>query len=180
MQTNLRLYHRVLEQLCQWLPQERITRQRNMALLVMGLYLSRAVHMSLVVRNWPSHSKEPSLVNRLRRFLDNPRVDVRQWYHPIAQQLVQTFVGQRLRLVIDCTKVGLNYRLLTISLCYRRRTLPLVWSVHRGSRGHITVEEQLALFRAVRHLIPLQSEVWVMGDTGFQTVPLVQWLCTQG
>jgi hypothetical protein len=76
-------------------------------------------------------------------------------------------------LVVDCTKVGLNFRLLTISLCYRRRTLPLVWSVHRGSRGHVTVEEQLALFRAVRHLIPIQSEVWVLGDTGFQTVPLV-------
>ena len=180
MQTNLRLYHRVLEQLCQWLPGERITRQRNMALLVMGLYLGRAVHMSLVVRNWPSPSKEPSLVNRLRRFLNNPRVDVRRWYHPIAVQLLQTFVGQRIRLVIDCTKVGLNFRLLSISLCYRRRTLPLVWSVHRGSRGHTTVEQQLALFRTVSHLIPRQSEVWVMGDTGFQTVPLVQWLCGQG
>jgi hypothetical protein len=180
MQTNLRLYHRILEQLCQWLPQERITRQRNMAMLVMGLYLSRAVHMSLVVRHWPSRSKAPSLVNRLRRFLNNPRVDVRRWYHPFAQQLLQPFVGQRLRLVIDCTKVGLNFRLLSISLCYRCRTLPLAWSVHRGSRGHVTVEHQLALFRYVRHLLPLHSEVWVMGDTGFQTVPLVQWLCQQG
>lgn len=37
----------------------------------------------------------------------------------------------------------------------------------------MVVEEQLALFRAVRALIPLQSEVWMMGDTVFQTVPLI-------
>ena len=180
MQTNLRLYHRVLAQLCQWLPGERITRQRNLALLVMGLFVSRAVHLALVVRVWPSRSKEPSLVNRLRRFLDNPRVNVRSWYRPIAEQVVQSLSGQRMRLVIDCSKVGFDFRLMTVSIAYRRRTLPLVWSVHRGSRGHTTVEQQLALLREVRCLIPVQSEVWVIGDTGFQTVPIVQWLCRQG
>lgn len=182
--TNLRLYHRVLKQLGQWLPTERITRQRNMALLISGLYLSRAVHMALIVRTWPSRSKEPSLVNRLHRFLDNPRVKVRIWYRPLAVQLVQSVVGcsgtQPIRLVIDCTKVGFDFRLMTISLAYRKRTLPLVWSVHRGPKGHTTVEEQLALMHYVRQLIPLQSEVWVMGDTGFQTVPLLQWLSRQG
>lgn len=184
MQTNLPLYHRVLKQFEQWWPTERVTRQRNMALLVAGLYLSRAIHLSLIVRTWPSRSQEMSLTNRLRRFLDNPRVDVRWLYRPLATQLVQRAAGASsevpLRLVIDCTKVGFNFRLMTISLAYRKRTLPLVWSVHRGRKGHTTVEEQLALFRYIRQLIPMQSEVWVMGDTGFQTVPLVQWLCRQG
>ena len=176
MQTNLPFYHRVLEHLRQWLPHERITRQRNMALLITGLYLSRAVHMALVVRTWPSGSKEPSLVNRLRRFLDNQRVNVRIWYRPVAEHLLQVFADQRLRLVIDCTKVGLDFRMLTVSLAYRKRTLPLAWSVHRGSRGHVTVEEQLALLRHVHSLIPQHRNVWLMGDTGFQSAPLIQWL----
>jgi hypothetical protein len=180
MQTNLHLYHRVLEQFRQWWPEERITRQRNLALLVTGLYLSRAVQMALVVRVWPSRSKEPSLVNRLRRFLDNPRVDVRRWYRPVAERLVQSLAGQPLRLVIDCTQVGLAFRLMTISLAYRKRTLPLVWSVHRGRNGHTTDAQQLALLRAVRPLIPWPSEVWLLGDAGFQTVALVQWCTRQG
>lgn len=177
MQTNLLFYHRVLKQLRQWLPDERITRQRNLALFITGLYLSRAVHLGLVVRTWPSWSKTPSLVNRLRRFLDNPRVQVRTWYRPVAEHLLQLFAGQRLRLVIDCTKVGFNFRLLTVSVAYRKRTLPLAWSVHRGSRGHVTVAHQLALVRYVYGLVPTHHDVWLMGDTGFQTVPLVQWLC---
>ena len=124
MQNNLQLYHRILRQLCQWLPDERITRKRNMALLVTGLYLSAAVHLSLIVRKWPTPGKIPSLVNRLRRFLDNPRVSVRDWYRPVAAQLVQAYAGQCIRLVIDCTKVGFRHRMLTISIAYRRRTCP--------------------------------------------------------
>ena len=179
MQNNLQLYHRILRQLCQWLPDERITRKRNMALLVTGLYLSAAVHLSLIVRKWPTPGKIPSLVNRLRRFLDNPRVSVRDWYRPVAAQLVQAYAGQCIRLVIDCTKVGFRHRMLTISIAYRRRTLPLAWSIHRGSKGHIKVQHHLALFQYVRQLLPPNSQVWVVGDAGFQPVPLLRWLARQ-
>ena len=51
----------VLQQLCQWLPQERITRMRNLALLMSGLYWSRAVHLSFIVRHWPLESAFPTL-----------------------------------------------------------------------------------------------------------------------
>ena len=179
MSNNLQYYYKVQAQLCQWLPTERVTRIRNMALLIMGLHLSRAVHMALIVRKWPVRGKDPSLVNRLRRFLDNRRVVVRQWYHPIACHLVQHFAGRRIRLVIDCTKLGFNYRLMTISLAYKKRTLPLVWSVHRGRKGHTTVQEQLALFKYVRHLLPTGAEIWVVGDAGFQSVHVLAWLRRQ-
>ena len=179
MRNNLRVYHIVLEQLCQWFPQERITRTRNMALFITGLALSTAVHLPKIVRKWPVLGQLPSLVNRLRRFLDNPRVDVRTWYKPVAAQLLQPFGEQRLRLVVDCTKVGFNFRLLTIGLAYRKRTLPLAWSVHRGPKGHVQVAEQIALFAHVHKLLPQNGEVWVMGDAGFQTVPLLRWFRRQ-
>lgn len=184
MQANLHLYHKIMGRLEQWLPQERVTRRRNLALLVVGLFASRAVHLSLIVRTWPFPSKEPSLVNRLRRFLDNERVDVRRWYEPFAQEILAAMGhGSRcapLRLVIDCTKVGGGSRLLTLAVAYRKRTLPLVWSVHKGSRGHTTLEEQLALFRYVSPWIPREWQVWVMGDTEFQSAQLLGWLHRRG
>jgi len=179
MTNNLQYYYKIQQQLSQWLPEERVTRIRNMTLLIIGLHLSRAIHISLIVRKWPLMGKEPSLVNRLTRFLNNVNVDVRQWYHPIAVHLVQTLAGQQVRLVIDCTKVGFNYRLMTLGLAYKRRTLPLVWSVHRGGKGHTTVAQQLKLFKYVYQLLPKGCEVWVVGDTGFQSVPLLVWLCRQ-
>ena len=42
MPNNLHTYHKTLQQLQQWLPNERITRMRNMALLMLGLQLSSA------------------------------------------------------------------------------------------------------------------------------------------
>jgi hypothetical protein len=151
-----------------------------MALLVAGLYLSGSVHLSHVVRKWPSGAKTPSLVNRLRRFLDNSHVDVRRWYAPLVKEVLARCVGKRIQLVIDCTKVGFNYRLLTVGVAYKRRTLPLVWSVHRSSRGHTSATEQIELLAYLHGLMPSGHAVWVLGDSEFQSIPLLEWLRSQG
>ena len=94
MRDNLRLYYTMLTQLSKWLPTERVTRLRNLALFFTGLYLAASVHLSHMARKLPVSGKLPSLANRLRRFLDNPRVSVRDFYEPVARQLVQTFSAQ--------------------------------------------------------------------------------------
>jgi hypothetical protein len=143
-------------------------------------FCNKHICLPLIVRKWPLPGKLPSLTNRLRRLLDNEHVSVRDWYHPLAQHLVQTFAGKEVRLVIDCTKVGFNHRLMTIGIAYKKRTLPLVWSVHKGRKGHVAVTEQLKLFRYVATILPRGSQVWVMGDAGFESVPLLRWLRGQG
>ncbi|MEZ4732939.1 MAG: hypothetical protein R3E79_38060 [Caldilineaceae bacterium] len=66
MTNNLHLYHKTVHQLCQWLPGERITRLRNLALLLVGLQLGRGIHLSQIVNQWPSVvGKLPSLAGAL-------------------------------------------------------------------------------------------------------------------
>jgi hypothetical protein len=180
MSNNLRLYHTVLKQLCQWLPNERITRLRNLALLASGLYLSGAVQLPLVVRKWPQRGKVPSLVNRLSRFLSNERFSVQNCYRPIAQQLVGIFAGQTIRLIIDCTKVGFNHQIMVVAIAYRKRALPLAWSVHPWVKGHVAVKDQIALLNHVQSLLPPESEVCLVGDSGFKYVSLLRWLRAKG
>jgi len=177
---NLHLYDTVLEWLCQWLPEERVTRLRNGALLIIGLYLSGSVQMALMARHLPVRSQDLSLVNRLRRFLDNPRIAVWTWYRPIAERLVATLAGQALRLVIDSTKVGFGYRLLMVGILYHGRALPLIWSLHRGSRGHVAAIGQIALLSRLAAILPPDSPVTLLGDSEFSDVPLLQWLIGQG
>jgi len=174
MPHNQRLYHKLCRQLAEW-TDDRITRVRNMALLITGLALGMGIHLSDIVSEWPLAGRDPSLVNRLRRFLSNPAVDVADWYRPVVAQLVAVFADQRIRLVVDVTKLGFNHRLLVIGIAYRKRTLPLIWEVYEGSRGHLPVQEQLRMFRAVAKLLPQNCEVWVLGDTEFQHVPLLRW-----
>lgn len=177
MTNNLQLYHKTVNQLCQWLPDERITRLRNMALLLVGLQLGRGIHLSQIVNQWPDVvGKLPSLVNRLGRFLRNPRVEVRTWYEPLAKHLINQFNGRPLRLIIDCTKVGLHFRMLSISIAYKKRALPLVWSIHRGRKGHVGYKAQLELLEYLLELIGDEAEVWLLGDAGFESVHLFNWL----
>jgi hypothetical protein len=176
MQNNLQLYHKILSQLCQWLPDERITRKRNLALLMTGLYLSASIHLSLIVRKWSVRSKLPSLVNRLHRFLKNKHLKPRVIYQPLAAHLIGTFARERLRLVIDVTKVGFNHRAMFVGMAYRRRTLPLAWSVHKGSRGNVSVIKVIELLEWVYQHIPYNCSVELVGDCGFRYSGLLHWL----
>lgn len=180
MRNNLRIYHTILGHFCKWFADERVTRLRNLALLVTGLYLARKVHLSLIADEWHVAGRTPSLVNRLRRFLSNCRVSVRDYYRPVAESLISSFRGLPIRLIIDTTKIGFSARLLMVSIAYRSRALPLAWSVHRGKKGWVAVKEQIALLRQVAALIPTGSEVWLLGDSEFQHVPLLSWLEGQG
>jgi len=177
---NLQLYHRLLAFLSQWIPSERVTRQRNGALLIVGLYTSQSVHLAHLVRKLPLLGQDLSLVNRVRRFLDNPHVNVEEWYRPVAHWLLTFLAGQPIRLVIDGTKVGLGHHLLMVGVLYHSRTLPLAWSMHRGSRGCTTATQQIALLDRVRSILPPNSSVSLLGDAEFGSVPLFEWLGQQG
>jgi len=176
MQNSLHIYGTLLSQLRKWLPEERITRLRNLAWLMTGLFLARSVHLSHIAHKLPLQGQVVSLTNRLRRFLDNPRVDVGHYYQPIAKQLLTLFSGQRLILLIDCTALGFNSQLMVVAIAYRRRALPLIWSVHRSKKGMISTAAQIALLRKLEPLIPRETEVWVVGDAGFGRAGLMRWL----
>jgi hypothetical protein len=176
MQNNLQLYHKMLHQLCKWLPEQRVTRKRNLALMIIGMYLSASVHLSLIVRPWPVKAKAASLTNRLQLFLDNELLSPRKCYQPLAVKLIATFAGSGLRLVIDVTKVGFKHRAMVVGLAYRRRTLPLAWSVHTGSSGVISVNRIIALLADVYRLIPYDCPVEIVADCGFRSADLLRWL----
>ena len=182
MRDNLRLYKRIDEHMHRFLPDERSTRRRNLVLLMTGLFLSRSVHLSHIVRKWPVAGRLASLTNRLRRLLDNQRLDVVSLYAPIVRLLIGRFNMSRtpLRLILDVTKLGRSHRLLSVSLAYRRRALPLAWSVHQGAKGSVSIEAQQALLTQIQPLIPSEKAVIVLGDSAFGQVGLMRYLTRQG
>jgi len=174
MRDNLRLYRKMLAEMEEFLPDARITRVRNMALLVTGLFLAESVHLASLAKKLSLSGRVASLTGRLRRFLKNSDVEASRFYRPVVRTLLSTFEPwQEVRLLLDTTKVGFDHRVLTASLAYRKRALPLCWSVHAGRKGHLPVEEQIRLLRRVRNLleemIPEECAVWAMGvDHGRQ------------
>ena len=181
MLSNSELYRIWRERLSQLAPDRCQTRLTNMLWLVVGMYKARSVHLSLIARQLPIRAKKLSLVRRLRRFLDNSAVRVREWYNPVATELLRAAsVGGQVHLLLDATKVGAGHRLVMIAIAYQRRALPLGWTWVRSSRGHSTVGKQLALLRWVQGVVGEGIHVSVVGDSEFGHVHLMRQLDAWG
>lgn len=170
-----RVYRTWLDKIMQLWPNERVTTVRNLAWLLAGLWFSRSVRLSRIASKIPGHAKLPSVTRRFSRFLANAKVRVREWYRPVAEELLRRVpAGQPIRLILDTTTVGAKHRLLLVSLAYHHRALPLCWTWVRGRRGHCSAWRQLALLRAVRTLLPPQAAVLLVGDCEFGAVELLR------
>lgn len=164
------LYHRWHKMVKEMRPEERITRTRNFAYLLGGLYQSRSVHLSKIADKMPGQANLPSKARRLGRFLDNNAIQVREWYEPVARMVINRLVNGEICLVIDGSKIGFGHQLLMIGIAYRKRTIPLVWTWVKGNRGHSSPHKQIALLAYVHKLIPAKSKVLLVGDTEFASV----------
>jgi hypothetical protein len=83
------LYHTWMQRICELRPNQRITRVRNFVWLMIGIYQSRSVHLSKIAGKIPGPAKLVSTARRLSRFLENPAVNIREWYAPIARQWLE-------------------------------------------------------------------------------------------
>jgi hypothetical protein len=175
------LYRSIHEYLLQRIPDNCDSRLSNMIYLMMGIFQSGSVQLPLVARKLPLRAQKLSTVKRLTRFLENEKVDVKAWYAPFVRPLLQSAAsGGEVRLILDATKVAFGFRLLMVSVAYRRRSLPVGWIWVSGSRGHTTTEQQLALLKDIRALLPVNTSVSLVGDGEFGTGVLMDYLHTWG
>jgi hypothetical protein len=143
-----------------------------------GIFLSRSVHLSRIASKIPGTAVLNSTIQRVRRFLNNPAIRVRDWYEPVAKDLLQTQAKSSgaIRLILDGSKIGFGHQLLMVGIAYRRRTLPLAWTWVRCRRGHSSAGKQLALLDYVHALIPPGYRVSLCGDSEFGSSQVLQTL----
>jgi len=177
MMTN-QLYNTWIQQISKLRPGQRITQIRNFVWLMIGIYQSHSVCLSRIAGKIPGKVQLLSYTRRLSRFLNNPSIDVREWYQPIAKSWIekQAQYLQQVRLIVDGTKVGFGHQLLMVSLAYRKRAIPLAWSWVPQVRGHSTAQKQLALLTYVHSLMPTGIAALLVGDTEFGSVSVLQQL----
>ena len=104
------MYGTWIRRICELRPEQRITQVRNFVWLVVGIFHSRSVQLSQVASKVLGAAKNLSTIRRLSRFLDNPAIQVRDWYQPIARQWLETqfsWIGE-IRLIVDGTRVVLD------------------------------------------------------------------------
>ena len=172
------LYHTWIQRFRELRPKQRITQIRNFVLLIYGIYTSKSVSLSKIAGQIPGKAKLLSTVKRIDRFLDNPAVQVRDWYKPIAKEWLEkqlAAIGE-IHLIVDGTKIGFGHQLLMVSLAYRKRAIPIVWTWVQHVRGHSTGNTQIALLAYVKALLPATTAVFIVGDTEFGPVKVLKQL----
>lgn len=170
------LYDTWKTQILELRPGQRITQVRGFVWLVIGIYLSRSVHLSRIAGKIPGEAKLTSATRRLNRLLDNPAIRVREWYEPIARQWLEGQFRNKgeIHLIVDGTKIGCGHQLLIVCLAYRKRAIPIAWTWVKQVRGHSGAGKQLALLAYVRKLLPKGSAVFLVGDCEFGAVEVLQ------
>lgn len=147
-----------------------------------GYFFSKSVHLSKLASYMLTKAQRESNVVRLSRFLGNEGVKVDEWYEPQARAVLARLVkaGVEVRLMIDGSKVGAGHQLLMLSVAYRRRAIPLVWTWVKHQRGHSSVAVQKVLLERVRELIPQKAKVSLVGDSEFGNPQLLKLLESWG
>ena len=101
----------------------------------------------------------------------NKAINWETHYVPLLHQLLKQLDLEVYYLVVDTTDVGQDHRASVLSLAYHKRSLPLIWHVEPGSKGHTTEDVQVALIkRLYAHFQPEDKPVIFLGDSEFDGV----------
>lgn len=171
-------YRTWIRRICELRPKQRKTQVQNFVWLLVGIFHSRSVSLSKIAGKVISTAKNVSTVRRLSRFLASSAVDVHSWYRSTAKAWLRSQAQQvgEVRLIVDGTKIGFGHQLLMVSLAYRHRAVPIAWTWVRHVRGHSTAAKQVVLLKYVKSLIPPNIPVFLVGDSEFGSITVLQQL----
>jgi hypothetical protein len=152
-------------------------RLNTLAALISGIVGSRSTNLPSIAGKVPGgaktrEAKSESRVKRFERWLRNEAIDSKTFFLPFAEALLLSLCHVPLVLVIDGSIVGRGCMTLMISLVYKQRALPVVWTVAKRRKGHFPERIHVELMSKVRELVPPGSRVVVLGDGEFDGVDL--------
>ena len=117
-------------------------------------------------------AKPASIERRIRRIENDPQLTAVRCVHPLAAYYLRLGQPQELTLQIDCTTKQDQVVLLTVSVWYRGRALPLAWLVWPANtplEGAGFWERVAALLEQVAPLLPVGVPVVWLADRAFGT-----------
>lgn len=167
------LYRRLTTKLQRRLPAATEKQVQNLALLTQALVFSQDCHLTNLAIQLPLDHQRDNLIQRLRRFLDNSRVNRRCHYFPLVRQLFAYWPDREVNLVMDRTDIRQEKSILMLALAFKHRAIPLTWRVLPfGGTGE---DIQLELLKEVAPYLPAGKRVMFYGDTEFRAVLLQQY-----
>jgi len=175
MENTPRLYDTLIDVLSQhqnWLDRRHL---KTLAWMMVGLLLSGTISLPEWVPYVHSRAQyAQSTVRRFRRWLDNRRIKVHKLYGPLIQQALMEWGETTLYLALDTSTLWGKYCIVRISVVYRGRAIPLVWTVleHASSTVAFDVYKDV-LNKAAVLLLPFRCQIVFLAGRGFCNMDLM-------
>ena len=130
MEGTPRLYDTLVQVLSQHQNWVDLRHLKTLAWMIVGLMQSGTIGLT----TWAPyvHSRAmyaQSTVRRFARWLENDRIDVHALYGPLMQQALAEWGNHVLYLALDTSLLWDTYCVVRVSLVYRGRAVPVVWTV---------------------------------------------------
>jgi hypothetical protein len=170
---------KVHEQLCQWI-EEDPRRLAILADLMIAIPLSRSLQSQDLAENIIREVQDQSIAQMLRRFYKNKAITWETLYLPLIKRLLAHLDLAVYYLLADTTDIGQKHRALVLSLAYHKRSLPLIWHVEPGSKGHTTEDQQVELLQRLQAHFQPDKLVIFLGDSEFDGIKVQRQLDGQG
>jgi hypothetical protein len=181
MEGTPRLYDTLVQVLSQhqnWVDRRHL---KPLAWMIVGLMQSGTIGLTTWVPYIRSRAVyAQSTVRRFARWLENDRIDVRALYGPLMQQALAEWGNHVLYLALDTTMLWDTYCVVRVSLVYRGRAVPVVWTVLAHSSSSVAYEVYKGLLDQVAELLPGRYTVVLTADRGFADTHLMQHLTGLG
>jgi hypothetical protein len=181
MEGTPRLYDtlvQVLNQHQNWLDRRHL---KTLAWMMVGLIQSGNISLTAWVPYVHSRAMfAQSTVRRFTRWLENERIAVHALYGPLIQQALAEWSDQRVYLALDTSMLWNTYCLVRLSLVYRGRAVPLVWTVLEHPSSSVAYNVYKEMLEKVAELLPFQCTVVFTADRGFADTHLMAHLTRLG
>jgi len=158
--------------------------RRNMntlSAMVTGIIIGKETQLPLIAVNVPEEIKVPSTEKRFKRLIINEKITEKTYFLPFIQSVLINMGLEEMILAIDGSLVGRGCICLMISLIYKGRALPLVFTVVKGNKGHLPEDTHIELVNKLRPLVPESTQkVIFLGDGEFDGTSLQKTLTMFG
>jgi hypothetical protein len=153
------------------------SRLNTLAAMVSGIVGGRSTNLPAIASKVHGGPKGPgtkseSRVKRFERWLRNKSVESETFFLPFAEALLRSLCHSPLVLAIDGSIIGRGCMTLMVSVIYKQRALPVVWTVAKRKKGHFPERIHVDLMHQVQQLVPNGVKVVLLGDGEFDGVDL--------
>jgi Transposase DDE domain len=174
MENTPRLYDTlvyVLSQHATWVDQRHL---KTLAWMMVGLLQAGWINLTAWAPYVGSRARyAQSTVRRFRRWLDNDKIDVDALYGPCIEHALAEWGAPALYVALDTSMLWNTYCLIRLSVIYRGRAVPLVWSVLQHGSAQVAFDVYRELLERAALLLPRRCRVVFLADRGFADTDLM-------